>query len=146
MRQSQIIQSVKDYLTDFPPQSWDFIIDEIQESYSVFTRFEAMGEKLTIAVLPASIEWERQRGDNPYVTHEIDVVLFGKNKEIECIIKFQDGLEEIAETFMNDGGPIDNVACIGARTLDAAKAGYDQASIHKTGEPFIAGIRLTFKI
>jgi|GEM_PF-4084156 len=29
-------------------------------------------------------------------------------------------------------------------TVDAAKAGYDKSRIHRTGEPFLGGIRLEF--
>ncbi|MDR1492733.1 MAG: hypothetical protein LBT05_08430 [Planctomycetaceae bacterium] len=145
MKQSELLKKIRDYLAENIPPSWRTIVGQVAESYSVFIRFENLGESISVAILPASLEWERLRGEKPITVHEIDVVIFGKEKNFETFVTLMDGLEELAEVFMNDGGPFNETECVGVKTIDAAKAGYDKSKIHRTGEPFVGGIRLTFR-
>ena len=145
MRQSELMTRVRDYLTANPPESWQAITEEAEAGYSFFRRFEAFGDQMAVAILPAGIEWEAIRGRGPRPLHRIDIVLYGRNKDIEKIALLQAGLEDLAEVFLTDCGPIDNIDCVGVATVPAAEAGYDKSRIHKTDEPYIGGIRLEFR-
>ncbi|MDR1957605.1 MAG: hypothetical protein LBQ54_00915 [Planctomycetaceae bacterium] len=146
MKQREIIELVRNDIIEHPPVQWIGQVSSSPQDYGIFWRFEVLGDEMMSAVIPESIEWQRVRGAEPVRIHEVDVVIFGKNKTIETIAGIMDGLEELAERFMNDGGPIEELECIGAGTIDAARAGYDQSRVKKTAEPFLAGIRLTFRV
>jgi hypothetical protein len=144
MRQKELLRRVCQYLADHPPESWEGVTCEPSAEYAIFWRFEQGGDMLGVAVLPASIQWERVRAAKPLTRHEIDIVIFGRSASLETLVKIMEGLEDLAEVFMDDGGPVDDTDCMNAGTVNGAKAGYDKSRLFGTGKPFRAGIRLEF--
>ncbi len=120
------------------------VVKPPEAEYASFWRFEAFGEKMAVMVIPAAIRWTKVRAAIPMKTHTVDLLIFGSNKKIDVIKKLQDGLEDLTDVFMTDGGPIDEIDCINAETAPGAEAGYDRSRIHRTGEPYLGGIRLEF--
>jgi len=144
--QSDLIELIAEWLNANRPPAWDGITRDAVSGYSHVHIAESDEEKAAVVVLPAQIDWVRRDRGSARPTHEIDIVIFGKQKDDETVKILMNGMEDVAMEMMQS--PLDDSkACvIGVTTVNAAKAGYVKDSLHRDARPYIGGIRVTFNV
>lgn len=139
MKQGELLDAVVDAIrTKYP---------DLQTRGEYLVRYDSESgtiEVVTIQVVPAKTRWARRSKNRNGHTHDIDVLFFGMIDTPSETRRYQDMLEEMANWFLTDAGPIESALAQSVETVDGAPAGYDPDALRATPMVYFGGIRITF--
>jgi len=142
MKQSELLDIVRDWINGNIPESWNGLTVPAVACYSHVQVMADEEDRAVIVILPESIAWSRRDRGRARREHDISVVILGKQKDDATVKVLQDGLEELAEQLMQS--PIAGADTLGVVTVGAAKAGYVREALRRDAQPYLGGILVTF--